>query len=160
MWTSRNGSDSHKRDDGEITLIVRAVRPKGSPAENGIVRKKNHQTKVITRQRPVKQGVNVQAPVEPEPFDAMAYLVSMPEEPPKPPEPLDDFDPLDYACPTPNWPHDWPAHIIPQFEAQGFTRIRLEQIVPHPAWTLRMKSTGRILTDIEASRVVRAVIEP
>jgi hypothetical protein len=124
------------------------------------MRKKNHQTKVITKQRPVKQGVKVHTPVEPEPFDAMAYLMSMPEEPSKPPETVDDFDPLDYACPTPNWPHDWPAHIIPQFEAQGFTRIRLEQVVTHPVWELYMKNPAGILTVAEASRVVRDVIEP
>ena len=69
------------------------------------------------------------------------------------------FDARAYFFDTVRWFAAWPNCAIEQFEEAGFTRIRLERIVPHPAWELWMKCSGNIPTSTQAGRLVRTVVE-
>ena len=69
------------------------------------------------------------------------------------------FDARAYFLATARWFNAWPDRAIEQFEDAGFTRIRLEQIEPHPVWQLWMKCSDNDLTSTQAGRVVRKVVE-
>ena len=77
----------------------------------------------------------------------------------KPNAKAETFDAREYFLATARWFNTWPNCAIEQLEEAGFTRIRLERIVPHPVWELWMKYSGNILTSAQAGRVVRTVVE-
>jgi hypothetical protein len=75
------------------------------------------------------------------------------------PEPgVEEFDPREYLLDTGRWAAQWPTRAVIEFEDQGFKRVRLEQIEPHPCWTLQMRCEGKILTAKEASSAVLKVV--
>lgn len=69
------------------------------------------------------------------------------------------FDARQYFFATARWFDAWPNRAIEQFKAEGFTRIRLEQIEPHPVRHLRMRALSTILTGKQAGRIIRKVVE-
>jgi hypothetical protein len=71
----------------------------------------------------------------------------------------DNFDARAYFLSTARWFDAWPNRAIEQFEAEGFTRIRLEQIEPHPVYHLHMREPAKNLSSRQAGRIVRRVVE-
>ena len=71
----------------------------------------------------------------------------------------DDFDAREYFLALAHSCTDWPNGAVRAFEVEGFIRVRLEQVKPHPVWELWMKCSGNILTSTQAGRVVRTVVE-
>lgn len=71
----------------------------------------------------------------------------------------DDFDAREYFLALAPSHTDWPNGAVREFEEEGFIRVRLEQIVPHPVWELWMKCPDNNLTSTQAGRVVRTVVE-
>ncbi|MHC1767361.1 MAG: hypothetical protein AB9869_24300 [Verrucomicrobiia bacterium] len=69
------------------------------------------------------------------------------------------FNARAYFLSTARWFNNWPSRAIAQFEAEGFTRIRLEQIEPHPVWHLVMRAPSVNLTSRQAGQVVRRIVQ-
>lgn len=69
------------------------------------------------------------------------------------------FDARAYFLSTARWFNDWPSRAIEQFEAEGFKRIRLERIEPHPVWHLRMRAPPVNLTSRQVGKMIRKVVE-
>ena len=69
------------------------------------------------------------------------------------------FDARKYFLATARWFGAWPDRAIRQFEAEGFTRIRLERVDPHPVYHLHMRAPAASLTSRQARRLIRKVVE-
>ena len=61
-----------------------------------------------------------------------------------------DFDAREYFLALAPSYTDWPNGAVREFEEEGFIRVRLQQVKPHPVWELWMKYSGNILTSAQA----------
>jgi hypothetical protein len=71
----------------------------------------------------------------------------------------DDFDAREYFLAMVPSYTDWPNGAVREFEEEGFIRVRLEQVKPHPVWELWMKCPDNNLTSNHAGWIVRRVVE-
>lgn len=71
----------------------------------------------------------------------------------------DEFNARAYFLDTTRWFNAWPNRAVEQFEAEGFSRIRLENVETHPVWHLRMRAHAGNLTSRKVGRIVRRVVE-
>lgn len=74
------------------------------------------------------------------------------------PSDVDNFDARAWFLATAQWAIDWPDRLVRELEDEGFSRVKLEQIVPHPVWHLRFRCPGRTLSSRQAGRIVRRII--
>ena len=77
----------------------------------------------------------------------------------KPNAKAEKFDARAYFFDTVRWFSVWPNCAIEQLEEAGFTRIRLERIVPHPVYHIHMRTPAENLTSKQAGPFIRKVIE-
>lgn len=69
------------------------------------------------------------------------------------------FNARAYLLATNRWFKRWPRRAVAQLEAEGFANVRMERIVTHPVWVLRMRAPGENLTSKEAGNMIRRIVE-